>query len=92
MLEEQRRREILARGTVPKRSDNPGRMVLQKISYDFVKSFRHVHARTSESCGNKSFHRLYMALPRLTPQEVRLNCVYLVPSPCVRHAYTIVII
>ncbi|KYM83988.1 [Pyruvate dehydrogenase [acetyl-transferring]]-phosphatase 1, mitochondrial [Atta colombica] len=45
-------------------------MVLQKISYDFVKSFRHVHARTSESCGNKSFQRLYMALPRLTPQEV----------------------
>ncbi|KAG5323280.1 PDP1 phosphatase, partial [Acromyrmex heyeri] len=45
-------------------------MVLQKISYDFVKSFRHVHARTSESCGNKSFQRLYMASPRLTPQEV----------------------
>ncbi|KAL6256528.1 hypothetical protein P5V15_012642 [Pogonomyrmex californicus] len=44
-------------------------MVLQKISYDFVKSFRHVHARTSES-RNKSFRRLYMALPRLTPQEV----------------------
>ncbi|KYQ56052.1 [Pyruvate dehydrogenase [acetyl-transferring]]-phosphatase 1, mitochondrial [Trachymyrmex zeteki] len=45
-------------------------MVLQKISYDFVKGFRHVHARTSESCGNKSFQRLYMGLPRLTPQEV----------------------
>ncbi|XP_020295685.1 pyruvate dehydrogenase [acetyl-transferring]-phosphatase 1, mitochondrial isoform X1 [Pseudomyrmex gracilis] len=44
------------------------RMVLQKVSYDFAKSFRHV--RKSEPRGNKTFRRLYAALPRLTPQEV----------------------
>lgn len=43
---------------------------MQKISCDFIKGFRHVHARTSEPCSNKSFQRLYTALPRLTPQEV----------------------
>ncbi|XP_012224695.1 pyruvate dehydrogenase [acetyl-transferring]-phosphatase 1, mitochondrial isoform X1 [Linepithema humile] len=45
-------------------------MVLQKVGCDFVKSFRHVCIRTSEPRGNRSFQRLYMALPRLTPQEV----------------------
>ncbi|XP_072751142.1 pyruvate dehydrogenase [acetyl-transferring]-phosphatase 1, mitochondrial isoform X1 [Anoplolepis gracilipes] len=45
-------------------------MVLQKVGCNFVKSFRNVHVRTSESHSNKSFQRLYTALPRLTPQEV----------------------
>ncbi|CAL1687581.1 unnamed protein product [Lasius platythorax] len=45
-------------------------MVLQKISCNFVKGFRHVRVKTSESHGNRSFQRLYTALPRLTPQEV----------------------
>ncbi|GAB1864059.1 [Pyruvate dehydrogenase [acetyl-transferring]]-phosphatase 1, mitochondrial [Camponotus japonicus] len=45
-------------------------MVLQKIDFNFVKSFRHVCVKTSKSRGNRSFQRLYTALPRLTPQEV----------------------
>lgn len=45
-------------------------MVLQKVGCNFVKNFRHVHVRTSESRGSRSFQRLYTALPRLTPQEV----------------------
>ncbi|XP_050448797.1 pyruvate dehydrogenase [acetyl-transferring]-phosphatase 1, mitochondrial [Cataglyphis hispanica] len=45
-------------------------MVLQKIGCNFVKGFRHVRVRTSESRGSRSFQRLYTALPRLTPQEV----------------------
>lgn len=48
-------------------------MVLQKVGCDFVKSFRHVYVRTSEPRGNRSFQRLYMALPRLTPQEVKVQ-------------------
>lgn len=47
-------------------------MVLQKIDFNFIKSFRHVCVKTSKSDGNKSFQRLYTALPRLTPQEVYL--------------------
>jgi len=62
-----------SRNTLLKRTIFGNRMVLQKISCDFVKRFRHVHARTSEPCGKKSFQRLYTALPRLTPQEVYLN-------------------
>lgn len=45
-------------------------MVLQKISCDFAKSFRHVHVRRSKFHSNKTFERFYTALPRLTPQEV----------------------
>lgn len=45
-------------------------MVLQKIDFNFVKCFRHVCVKTSKSRDNRSFQRLYTALPRLTPQEV----------------------
>lgn len=46
------------------------RMVLQRISCEFVKGLRHAHVGRNEPRGNKNFQRFYTALPRLTPQEV----------------------
>lgn len=43
-------------------------MVLQKVGYRFIKGINNVCIRAGKY--NSSPQRLYMALPRLTPQEV----------------------
>ncbi|XP_032685693.1 pyruvate dehydrogenase [acetyl-transferring]-phosphatase 1, mitochondrial [Odontomachus brunneus] len=44
-------------------------MILRKFGYIF-QGYRHVYIKKSGLCGSKNFQRSYMALPRLTPQEV----------------------
>lgn len=45
-------------------------MVLQNVSSNLIKSIGNIYIRQNERNGNKCAQRLYMALPRLTPQEV----------------------
>ncbi|CAK9798307.1 [Pyruvate dehydrogenase [acetyl-transferring]]-phosphatase 1, mitochondrial [Anthophora quadrimaculata] len=45
-------------------------MVLQNVSSNLIKTVSNVCIRQNEWSSNKNVQRLYMALPRLTPQEV----------------------
>lgn len=45
-------------------------MVLQNVSTNLIKIISNVCTRQNEWSSNKCAQRLYMALPRLTPQEV----------------------
>ncbi|KZC04715.1 PREDICTED: pyruvate dehydrogenase [acetyl-transferring]-phosphatase 1, mitochondrial [Dufourea novaeangliae] len=45
-------------------------MVLHNMSSNFIKTVSNACVRQKERNGNKCVQRLYMALPRLTPQEV----------------------
>ncbi|KOC61480.1 [Pyruvate dehydrogenase [acetyl-transferring]]-phosphatase 1, mitochondrial [Habropoda laboriosa] len=45
-------------------------MVLQNVSSNLIKTVSNVCIRQNEWSSNKCVQRLYMALPRLTPQEV----------------------
>ncbi|XP_003396274.1 pyruvate dehydrogenase [acetyl-transferring]-phosphatase 1, mitochondrial [Bombus affinis] len=45
-------------------------MVLQNVGSNLIKTVSNVCIRHNEWSSNKCAHRLYMALPRLTPQEV----------------------
>ena len=45
-------------------------MVLQNVNNNLIKTVGNAYVRQNERNGNKCAQRLYMALPRLTPQEV----------------------